>query len=69
MNLHTEFLNFNTFQLFICLFLTADRLSQHEYYNKTSLYIIVGNIFVPMCDWWLVFLTVLIATRENVRVH
>ena len=29
MDLRTESLDFNVFQLFICLFLTADRLSQH----------------------------------------
>lgn len=29
MDLRTESLDFNVFQLFICLSLTADRLSQH----------------------------------------
>ena len=35
MDLRTESLNFNAFQLFICLFLTADKLSPHGSYTET----------------------------------
>ena len=34
MDLRTESLDFNVFQLFICLFLTADRLSPHEQLSR-----------------------------------
>ena len=35
MDLRTESLNFSTFQLFICLFLTADRPSPHGLFSGT----------------------------------
>lgn len=35
MDLHTESLDFSTFQLFICLFLTANRLSPHDVLLET----------------------------------
>ena len=35
MDLRTESLNFNAFLLFICLFLTADRLSPHALFVGT----------------------------------
>lgn len=37
MDLCTESLNFNAFLLFICLFLTADRLSPHEQLSRKYL--------------------------------
>lgn len=47
MDLRTESLNFNSFLLFICLFLTADRQSPHGLRGQNECHLcmsVLGNI-------------------------